>query len=74
MRGQFELDLGHLHLTNAIQWLLREPAVELMLDMGLGSREQGFVAHPPKRERFILREQVASAGSVEPCLEKPSPL
>jgi hypothetical protein len=52
-----------------IQALLREPAVELMLDMGLGSREQGFVAHPPKRVRFILSEQVPAAGSVEPCLE-----
>jgi hypothetical protein len=74
VRDQPQFDFGHLHLTNGIQRLLREPAVELILDMGLGSREQGFVAHPPKRERFILREQVASAGSVEPCLEKPSPL
>jgi hypothetical protein len=40
-----------------MQHLLREPAVELCLDMGQGSREQGF-AGPPKRVRFILSEQV----------------
>ena len=74
MCGQFELGHGHVPLSNRIQRLLCEPAVDLILDMGLGSREQGFVAHPPKRQRFILSEQVGAAGSVEPCLEKPSPL
>jgi hypothetical protein len=55
-------------LSDVIQQLLREPAVKLALDMGLGSREQGFAAHPPKRVRFILSEQA------EPCLAEAADL
>jgi hypothetical protein len=44
-------------VSNAILQLVREPAVELSLDMGQGSREQSFAA-APKRRRFILSEQV----------------
>lgn len=55
-------------MSNAIQALLREPKVELILDMGLGSREQGFAAHPPKRKRLILSKPA------QPCLEQAADL
>ena len=47
-------------MSNAIQDLLREPAPELILDMGLGSREQGFAGQRPKRVRLILPEEPAT--------------
>ena len=50
-------------MTNPIQKLLREPAAALSLDMGLGSREQGFATHRPKRVRFILSEQAHVCGA-----------
>lgn len=36
-------------LNNFIQDLLRDPPPVMILDMGLGSREQGFSAQMPKR-------------------------
>jgi hypothetical protein len=36
-------------LTNAIQLLLRDKEPVMVLDMGLGSREQGFRPETPKR-------------------------
>ena len=36
-------------LSNSIQDLLRDKPPVMVLDMGLGSRLQGFVARPPRR-------------------------
>ena len=36
-------------MTNAIQLMLRDKEPVMVLDMGLGSREQGFVVQTPKR-------------------------
>jgi hypothetical protein len=36
-------------LTNPIQLLLRDRPPVMVLDMGLGSREQGFSVQTPKR-------------------------
>ena len=36
-------------MTNAIQDLLRDKPPVMILDMGLGSREQGFSVRTPKR-------------------------
>ena len=36
-------------MTNAIQDLLRDKPPVMILDMGLGSREQGFSVQTPKR-------------------------
>lgn len=60
MRGQSAIDHAGVPVSKAIQDLIAEPAVELSPDMGLGSREQGFVAQRPKRQRFVLSEQVAA--------------
>ncbi len=49
MRAQLAVDPEDLHLTNAIQMLLRDKPPVMVLDMGLGSREQGFRPQTPKR-------------------------
>lgn len=36
-------------MSNIIQDLLRDKPPVMVLDMGLGSREQGFVVQTPKR-------------------------
>jgi hypothetical protein len=36
-------------LTNPIQLLIRDKPPVMVLDMGLGSREQGFCPQAPKR-------------------------
>ena len=36
-------------MTNPIQLLLRDKPPVMVLDMGLGSREQGFRVETPKR-------------------------
>ncbi len=46
-----------MELSNAIRALLREPVPAMILDMGLGSREQNMPAQPARRVRFILSEQ-----------------
>jgi hypothetical protein len=42
-------------LTDAIQRLLRGKPPVMDLDMGLGSREQGFKAQTPKRVPTVAR-------------------
>ena len=61
-------------MSNAIQELLREPAVTLSPDMGLGSREQNMQAPRPKQARFILSEQSEMPETALPCLEEAADL
>jgi hypothetical protein len=61
-------------MSAAIQDLIVAPAVVLSLDMGQGSREQGFAMHPPKRVRFILSEQAATPEPAQPCLSEAADL
>ena len=68
MRRQPQLHFKVIPVSDAIQALLGEPAVELVLDMGLGSREQNMPSAPPKRACFILSEQA------QPCLHEAAPL
>jgi hypothetical protein len=61
-------------MSAAIQDLIVAPAVVLSLDMGQGSREQGFAMHRPKRVRFILSEQTQESEAGQPCLEEAADL
>lgn len=48
-------------MTNAIQRLLHDKPPVMVLDMGLGSREQGFEAQTPKRVPVTVRVPVETA-------------
>jgi hypothetical protein len=49
-------------LSNTIQDLLRDPPLTMILDMGLGSREQNLPAHDPEPVRVIASKQVEIAN------------
>jgi hypothetical protein len=44
-------------VSNIIQDLLRDPPPTMILDMGLGSREQSLPIHDSRRLRVIASEQ-----------------
>ena len=44
-------------MSNFIQDLLRDKPPVMVLDMGLGSREQGFPVHDPDPVRVIANDQ-----------------
>ena len=45
------------NLGNFIQDLLRDPPPVMILDMGLGSREQSLPAHDPEPMLVIAKDQ-----------------
>lgn len=49
-------------MSNAIQYLLRDPPPMMILDMGLGSREQSLPAHDPEPVRVIASKQAETAN------------
>ena len=48
-------------LSNAIQNLLSDPPTTMILDMGLGSREQSLPIHDPEPVRVIANDQARPA-------------